>query len=209
MRLPLIMLAAVLPVAASAQVYGSSEPVPQIRLYASPLYFGRSITVTGAVPNLAAQTFSARAQSVRVVGEWEVCTGVNYTGTCRRLVADQPVLARATIVSLRPIMAMAPAGTPAATTTTSATATVDLDALDVDAGVEGQDVAFFARPSLSGSQISAGSNDRTAGDAFCRQAGYASSLHASRARVQTSNLIDVTARTRVRAFALRDVLCRR
>ena len=202
---------AALPLSGAAAQTGTA---PTLTLYEYPAYLGRSVTVTTATPDLATLTFARRARSARVAGgAWQVCPDTAYRGTCRTLSANAALLSASAIVSARPAAeaTATPATTTTATTSTTATAaaTVDLDALDVDAGVEGQDVAFFARPSLDGMQVSAGSNDLNSGTAFCKLAGFTSASHAGRARVQASNLLDVAARTRVRAFALRDVLCRR
>ena len=96
-------------------------------------------------------------------------------------------------------------------TTTGATtaAAINLDSLDANNGTEGQDVTFFAQPMLSGSQIAAGTNDVTSATAFCKLAGSTSAQSAGRARVQSSDLIDIAAKTKVRSYALRDVVCRK
>jgi beta/gamma crystallin len=225
MRKALIALAATAALPLSAVPAQVTSPGPTaypgtLTLYELPGYFGRSVTVTSATPDLATRSFAKRAQSARVVGEWQVCPQAAYQGSCQVLNRNTPLLSRSAIASARPAadaVAATTTGTSTSTSTTTSTssssataaATVDLDALDADAGVEGQDVAFFARPSLGGSQVSAGANDRAAADAFCARAGFAASAYSARARVQASNLIDLTARTRVRAYPLRDVLCRR
>lgn len=190
-----------------------------ITFYELPAYLGRSETVTTETKGLAASSIARRAQSARVTGSWTVCPTENFAGTCTTLTTDVPSLAlvglNKKIVSLRPTVAGtastsaatgSASGTPTATTTAAA---VNLADLDADAGVEGQDTAFFARPAFGAVQVAAGTNDRTAADAFCKQAGYTSSLYAGRARAQASGIIDITTSTKVRSFPLRDVLCRK
>jgi hypothetical protein len=223
MRRIVVAFALALPLAALPAQVTSPGPTAypgSVTLYEYPAYLGRSITVTAATPDLTVRAFARRARSARVFGEWQACPAATYQGACVILNRDQAVLNRNAIVSLRPAADIdAATGTTTGTSTSTSTSTssssstssstVDLDALDPDAGVEGQDVAFFARPSLGGSQVSAGANDRAAGDAFCVRAGFASSAYASRARVQASNLLDLATRLKVRAYPLRDVLCRR
>ena len=188
-----------------------------VTLFELPLYAGRSVTITSATPDLAAQTFARRAQSARVTGSWQFCPEVNYGGTCRTVTGNQRALAllgaAGAVSSLRTTAdaAAAPVGTTTTTaaTTASAGTAVNIADMDVDAGTEGQDTAYFARPALARNEVSAGTNDKVAADAFCKAAGFGTSAYAGRARAQTSNLIDLSASTRVRGFALRDVLCRR
>ena len=188
-----------------------------VTLFELPLYAGRSVTITSATPDLAAQTFARRAQSARVTGSWQFCPEVNYGGTCRTVTGNQRALAllgaAGAVSSLRTTAdaAAAPVGTTTTTaaTTASAGTAVNIADMDVDPGTEGQDTAYFARPALARNEVSAGTNDKLAADAFCKAAGFGTSAYAGRARAQTSNLIDLSASTRVRGFALRDVLCRR
>lgn len=188
-----------------------------ITFYELPAYLGRSETVTTETKGLAASSIARRAQSARVTGSWTVCPTENFAGSCTTLTTDVPSLAlvglNKKIVSLRPAAA-GPASTSASTGSASGTpaapaTAVNLADLDADAGVEGQDTAFFARPAFGNVQVAAGTNDRTAADAFCKQAGYTSSLYAGRARAQASGIIDITTSTKVRSFPLRDVLCRK
>lgn len=188
-----------------------------ITFYEYPAYLGKSVTVTGPVPTLAATSIARRAQSARVTGSWTVCTAANYQGTCSELTANTPALlaiglARK-ILSFRPSeIAETESGTTATATTTppaTGAAGVKLADLDVDAGVEGQDTEFYVRPALAKNEVAAGSNERTSADIFCKSAGYGASAYSARSRTQTSNLIDISTGTRVRGYALRDVLCRR
>jgi hypothetical protein len=203
--------AAIIPIAAVSAQSGDSAQ-PSITLYELPAYLGRTVTITASTPDLKSAGFANRAQSARVTGKWQVCPAVNFAGSCRILNADAPVLRRATVTSIRPVVDATTSSSSAGTNSTgsgSGNSKLNLDDFDVSAGVEGQDVAFFARPTIGNSDVSAGTNDRAAADAFCKRAGYAGSLNAGRARTQTSNLIDVSAASRARGYALRDVLCRR
>lgn len=180
-----------------------------ITLYSLPGFLGESVTITEATPNLTQRDFAGRVQSVRVTrGPWLVCREASFGGQCQTLAGDVPVLALAgvnqRILSLRPQVATSPTSGP-----TPGTAPAALADLDVGEGVEGQDTSFFIRPTLQGQQVSAGTNDRTAAEAFCKLAGHTSALHAGRARTQLSNLWNVTTGTRGRGFPLRDVLCRK
>jgi len=203
-----------------ATVPAAAQPATgSITFYELPAYLGRSETVTTATNELAAASIARRAQSARVVGSWTVCPAANFAGTCTTLTGDVPSLALAgltkKIVSLRPAVegatgaSASPGSASGAQAAPSTAAAVNLTELDAVAGVEGQDTAFFARPAFGNMQVAAGTNDRTAADAFCRQAGYTSSLYASRARAQASGIIDMTTSTKVRGFPLRDVLCRK
>lgn len=187
---------------------------PSMTLFELPGYLGRSVTITADTPDLAKEGFAKRAQSARVTGSWQVCPAVTFAGACQTLNGNMPILKKSQIVSVRPTPSATTSVTPAAGSQSGATGTataaaLDLDALDVGAGTEGQDMFFYARPSLSGSEIAAGTNDMTAATAFCKLAGQSTASSASRTRVQASNLIDVASKTKVRGFALRDVLCRR
>ncbi|MET0249761.1 MAG: beta/gamma crystallin-related protein [Sphingobium sp.] len=185
---------------------------PSMTLFELPGFLGRSVTITADTPDLAAEGFAKRAQSARVTGSWQVCPAVTFAGACQTLNGNMPILKKSQVVSVRPTPSSAASATPAAGSqsgTTPAAAALDLDALDVGAGTEGQDVFFYARPSLSGSELTAGTNDMAAATAFCKLAGQSTASSAGRTRVQASNLIDLASKTKVRGFALRDVVCRR
>jgi hypothetical protein len=94
----------VVPVAAAA-----SGPEPTLVLFDKTNYRGATYTVTAPAGNVAGLT--ARVESLKVVsGTWQVCTGMNYTGTCTTIAADSADLGRwrNTIVSARPITPGAP-----------------------------------------------------------------------------------------------------
>jgi len=202
-----LLLAAAAALSATAASAQTTSP-GTVTLFELPGYLGRSVAVSADTPDLSAQL---RARSARVSGSWQFCPQASYAGTCRTVTANQPLL-NPVPVSIRSTASTT--GTTAATpatpaTSATATAAIDLSALDAAGGTDGQDVTFFARPTLSGSEVSAGTNDLAAATAFCKLAGATSATAAGRARVQASNLIDVTAATRVRGAALRDVVCRR
>lgn len=190
---------------------------PTMTLYDLPGYLGRSVTVTTDTPDLATESFAKRAQSVRITGSWQVCPGVKFAGTCRTMTASMPYVKKSQIASIRPTPTTVATTTETPTSATAATpsaagqtaAAVDIEALDVGSGTDGQDVTFYARPSLGGTEVSAGTNDITAATAFCKLAGSTSASYAGKARFQTSNLVDIAAKSKVRAYALRDVVCKR
>lgn len=199
MRVTLALIAALAGTAAVAQTNTTAE-AGSIALHTLPAYVGGGTTLTTAAPSI-----NVAARSLRVTGSWQVCPAVNYAGACQTVTADQPLYRGPAIRSARPTP-----GTTAGTTTTGTTASaLDLDALDTGNGTTGQDVDFYATPAFGSDQVSAGTNDKTAGDAFCKRAGASSSVYAGRGRVQQSNLVDLSTATRVRGFPLRDVLCRR
>lgn len=222
MRATLIAIAALTASPALAQTSG------QVTLYELPFFAGRSVTVTTATPDLNALGFARRAQSARVSGSWQVCPDVKYAGACQTLTSDQKALALfglgGNITSLRTSAEAAAAPTGAATTTAAGTTAttaagtpttagpvkVDISSLDAGKGTAGQDTTFFTRPTLGQMEIAAGNNDKATADIFCKQAGFTSAAYASRARVQVSNLVDLTAATKgSRSYPLRDVLCTR
>ncbi|MFS0738337.1 beta/gamma crystallin-related protein [Sphingomonas sp. 1P06PA] len=210
MRSALFIAAALAPMAPGQ----AQSPSASITFYELPAYIGRSVTLTTDSPDLATQGFAKRAQSARVVGEWQVCPQSGFAGGCQTLNADQPLLRKSTVASARRSGASAQTASSSSTSNSSTAAAstgtaVDLDTLDASSGTEGQDVAFFATPTLSGTAVSAGSNDVAAGTAFCKVAGYATAAYAGRARSQSSNIIDIAAKVKTRGFALKDVLCRR
>lgn len=59
---------------------GPPGPKTRLVLYDRPNRSGDSRTLTTATPLL--WTFGGRAESALAVGQWQVCTGLNYTGEC-------------------------------------------------------------------------------------------------------------------------------
>jgi len=95
------------PAAAAAAPTG---PAPRIVFFDKTAFRGGSLELDAPRGNLAALT--ARAESVRVgAGTWQLCTGMNYTGTCTTVAADRDDLGtwKNRIVSARPVTQ---AGTP-------------------------------------------------------------------------------------------------
>jgi hypothetical protein len=193
-----------------------------VTLYELPFFAGRSVTVTSATPDLTSQSFAKRAQSAKVSGSWQACPEANYAGSCQTLAGDQRALALVglggAITSLRNTEDAAKpttttgttSGTATGTTATSGTGKVDLTKLAVSGATIGQNTVFFVKPMIGGLELSAGNNDKTVADAFCKKAGYGVSLHATRMGVQRTNLIEVAASTKGnRGYPLRDVLCSR
>jgi len=59
---------------------GPSGPATRLVLYDGPDRSGDSRTLTTGTPLL--WTFGGRAESALAVGQWQVCTGPNYSGEC-------------------------------------------------------------------------------------------------------------------------------
>lgn len=87
----------------------ATTPGGQIVFFDKTGFRGGSLELREARGNLAALT--ARAESVRVIsGTWQLCTGMNYTGTCTTIAADRADLGqwRNKAVSARPVVSGAP-----------------------------------------------------------------------------------------------------
>jgi hypothetical protein len=54
-------------------------------LYDDFNFSGRTLQLTGPAPDLRAYNFAGRTSSLRVQGNWYVCSGVNYTGECTKV----------------------------------------------------------------------------------------------------------------------------
>ena len=54
-------------------------------LYDDFNFSGRTLQLTGPAPDLRAYNFDRRTSSLRVQGNWYVCSGVNYTGECTKV----------------------------------------------------------------------------------------------------------------------------
>jgi hypothetical protein len=94
----------------AAPATSPAGPTPRIVFFDKTDFRGGSLKLDAPRGNLAALT--ARAESVRVgAGTWQLCTGMNYTGTCTTVAADRDDLGtwKNRIVSARPVT---PAGTP-------------------------------------------------------------------------------------------------
>ena len=85
-------------------VPAAPPPPAHITFFDKTGYRGGSLELDAPRGNLAGLT--ARAESVKVTaGTWQLCTGMNYTGTCTTLGADAADLGpwRNKIVSARPV----------------------------------------------------------------------------------------------------------
>jgi hypothetical protein len=71
----ILILAAAVSALPLSMTAAQTTTAPSVTLYELPGFLGRSVTVTAATPDLATQSFARRAQSARVVGEWEVRVG--------------------------------------------------------------------------------------------------------------------------------------
>lgn len=54
-------------------------------LYDGYDFSGRALQLTGPAPDLRAYNWDRRTSSLRVQGNWYVCSGVNYTGECTKV----------------------------------------------------------------------------------------------------------------------------
>ena len=69
--------------AAAGATLASGMAWSEIVLYGREGFEGRSVTVTGAYPDLRSQRFNDRASSAVVYGSrWEACSDINFRGSC-------------------------------------------------------------------------------------------------------------------------------
>jgi len=54
-------------------------------LYDDINFSGRTLQLTGPAPDLRVYNFDRRTSSLRVQGNWYVCSGINYTGECTKV----------------------------------------------------------------------------------------------------------------------------
>ena len=77
-----------------------------VSLFDKTKYRGRERTVRASISSLEQKWRSAK--SIIVVGQWELCTGINFTGECRQFrssIADLEVYGfPGQVKSLRPIV---------------------------------------------------------------------------------------------------------
>ncbi len=70
---------------AQAQTGGPAEAY----LYDFPNFQGSGVTARESIPDLTRFNFNDKTTSIRILsGQWEVCTGVNFTGRCETVTAD-------------------------------------------------------------------------------------------------------------------------
>jgi len=82
----------------------------ELKMWNEPNFNGGNRTFTSATPNLNTVSFNDKAESLKVKsGRWQVCTGINYTGTCRIVTTDiarlKDVGLKDNISSVRPYVA--------------------------------------------------------------------------------------------------------
>ena len=65
-----------------------------LSLYSSTSWRGSSVRLTNSATSLGMFGFDNRAQSLRVVGHWQVCDRPRYRGVCRTVTGSQSNLAR-------------------------------------------------------------------------------------------------------------------
>jgi hypothetical protein len=149
-------------------------------IHRDTFFTGPFVSVTGPTPNL---NLGWDARSIRVrSGEWQICTGRNYTGRCTTLDRDMPTLTGQfrTIESMRPTGGF---GT------------------GVGQSLRGASSEFFPAPLRNGQRIecTGGGNSscaRSEANSFCRSVGWVMS------RTQTTETVD-------RRSVVADVLCSR
>lgn len=177
---------------------------PSATLYDGDNFSGRQVTVSGSVPNLSNYNFNDRAHSLRLQGRWRLCEHSDFGGRCVELsgdVAELNTMALAErITSLEPVGFGGGGG----------------GGYDPrpgpgggwgrgGPGVEGTRNVFFARPTVRGVEVAAGSNGA---NSFCRAQGlggavyYESSGRAGEAIGPDGEFVGPSS-------TLRDLLCRK
>lgn len=72
--------------AAGAQ---AQSALAEAYLYDFPNFQGPGVTARESIPDLTRYNFDDKTTSIRILsGQWEVCTGVNFTGRCETVTAD-------------------------------------------------------------------------------------------------------------------------
>lgn len=194
--------------AAEAQPRGARGPTAT--LYEGANFSGRSVTISGEVSNLSNYAFNDRAHSLRLTGRWRLCEHSNFEGRCVELTGDVPDLN--TLALAERITSLEPAGRG------DGGGRPDRDDDERPGGgwgsgggrpdtrgAEGAHSVFFARPTVRGLDLAAGSNGA---NSFCRRQGlgpavyFDSSERAPRALGPEGQMVG-------RTPVLRDVLCRK
>jgi hypothetical protein len=81
-------------VVVAALAIATQAVAQQITLFGSEGFQGGSVTVDGAIANLERSGFAGRASSAVVSGDWELCSGPDYSGRCFLLLpGEYPSLA--------------------------------------------------------------------------------------------------------------------
>ena len=150
---------AILP--AAAQEERRPQRDPEAIIYRDALYKGPAVNVSQPQPNLG---LAWPVNSIRVrSGEWQLCEGANYRGTCRTFSSDRPLLNLAqrgiTVQSMRPTQLAGPGEPPGD-----------------NRSLRGMAAEFYPAPAMSGRRVAAcargNANSSCAAksaDEFCRQ----------------------------------------
>lgn len=153
-----LAMLAMLPVAsAQEQVEPLSRPPAggglEAILHSDTLLRGSFHSVRAATPTL---DLAWDVRSIRVrSGEWQICTGRNYTGTCRTIDSDQQTLSN----QFRRIQSMRPTGG---------------FGTGIGESLRGSSAEFFPAPLRNGRRIecSGSSCARSEANSFCRSVGW-------------------------------------
>ena len=107
MKAYVFAMAALTALIAPSPARSQAQQIPKgwgVTFYANTKYRGAEKTI--AKPTANVEPKWARARSVIIVGQWELCTGPNFTGECRKLrssIADLKVFGYpGPIKSIRP-----------------------------------------------------------------------------------------------------------
>ena len=174
-------------------------------LYELPNFQGRSVTITGAAPDLGDWRFNDRAQSARFSGTWRACEHDDFGGRCQEIRGDVADLTQYGLMAQ--ISSLEPAGwarpprpdRPGGGDPWGPPGPGGRDGR----GVEGTRTVFFARPTVRGMDLAAGKHGA---DTFCRRQGLGSSVwfdSSERARQAIGPEGQVVGRSSV----IRDLLC--
>jgi hypothetical protein len=201
---------------AAAALAGGAEAQPRggrgpsATLFEGPNFTGRSVTVVGDVSNLSNYGFNDRAQSLRLEGRWRLCEHSGFEGRCVEQAGEIPELN--TMALAERITSLAPVGRGG-----GGGGRPDYDdgrpgggwgsggGRPDSRGAEGETSVFFARPTVRGVDLAAGSNGA---NRFCQRQGlgpavyFDSSVRAPRALGPDGEMVG-------RSTVLRDVLCRK
>lgn len=185
---------------AHAQPYRGGRG-PSATLYERPNFEGRQVTISGEVANLSNYGFNDRAHSLRLQGRWRLCEHSDFGGRCVELTGDVPELNTMAlaerITSLEPIAGgggwpdrPGPGGGGYGRG---------------QRGVEGHNAVFFARPTVRGLDVAAGSNGA---NVFCREQGLGGALYFDSSQ-RAGRAIGPEGQVTGPSPVLRDLLCRR
>jgi hypothetical protein len=141
----------------SVQADPLSRPAQQggleAMLHSDTLFRGSVQSIRGPTPTL---NLDWDVRSIRVrSGEWQICTGRNYTGTCRTIDSDQQTLTG----QFRRIQSIRPTGG---------------FGTGIGESLRGATAEFFPAPMRNGQRIecSGSSCARSEANAFCRSVGW-------------------------------------